>query len=171
MRTLLHACETKLLLSIGKGKNDMELVPHAMQGTSLMLPSDWKEVAPVLSISGSVRSGYQGWVALTITPDVLALITPEGIEEIIPLWSIEDVSVVKFDGILIERATSIGRILSPLPYPHGIEVIFSMETRLKLRLRLVTMVANHTHALANDIRRAAYAAQTGDLPDLAIVRR
>lgn len=116
-------------------------------------------------------SAYEGWAALALTPDALVLATPLGIEEAVPLWGIEDVAIVKFDGVLIERQTSVGPLLSPLPYPHGLEVSYSLETRLRMRLRVVTMFANTAHEWVIEIRQAARNAQLGGLSEFHLRKR
>jgi hypothetical protein len=147
----------------------MNLVPYS-EGR-LLVPHDWQRVGRVFCIAGSVGSGYTGWAALALTPDALALCTPNGVEEIVPLWGIEDVSVVKMDGVLIERETSVGTMLSPLPYPHGIEIIYSLETRLRNRLRVVTLFANVAQEWVMEIRRHTRNAQLGDLASFFPQRR
>lgn len=147
----------------------MKLVPYGDGRVSI--PHDWQRAGRVLCISGSVASGYTGWAAIALTPDVLILATPMGIEEIVPLWGIEDVSVVKFEGILIERQTSVGRILSPLPYPYGVEIVYSLETRLRMRMRVATMSANTAHDWAREIRHFTRLTQLDDLSDFSIQKR
>jgi hypothetical protein len=149
----------------------MNLVPYQNEELTVMLPHDWQQAGRVLCIAGSVISGFEGYGVLSLTPNVLILVTPHGIEEIVPLWGVEDVSIIKFDGVIIERTEIVGPVLSPLPYPHGIEVVYSLETRLKMRLRVVIMVANRCHEWAADIRRAARTAQLDRLPKISIDRR
>ncbi len=139
----------------------MKLVP--LSEHELQVPQDWTSAGLVLCIPGSTVTGFEGWGALSITPDALVLVSPMGVEEAVPLWGVEDVSVVKFEGVIIERNTSVGKMRSPLPYPHGIEVVYSLECRLKHRLRVVTVTGNAAHTWAVDIRRAAGQAQLGDL--------
>jgi hypothetical protein len=147
----------------------MKLIPWS--GSSLLVPPDWEEASRVLIIPGATVSGYTGWATLSLTPDALVLATPEAVEEIVPLFAIEDVSVIKFEGVLIERQTSVGPLLSPLPYPHGVEVVYSLETRLRLRLRIVTLAGNAAHTWAVDIRRAAQRAQLDGLSGMMPKKR
>jgi hypothetical protein len=135
----------------------VNLIP--LSGNGLMVPPDWQSAGRVLCIPGSMSSGYEGWATMVLTLDALAIITPAGAEEKISLDAIEDVTVRKFEGILIERQTSVGTVLSPLPYPHGLEVCHTNEIRMKLRLQVVTLAGNAAHTWAVDIRRAAQAAQ------------
>ncbi len=130
--------------------NDLILLSD---GTYLF-PQNAEVVGSVFCIPGSTMSGFQGFGTLSLTPDALVLATPKGVEDVIPLWGIEDVSVIKLDGVIIERPTSVGSLLSPLPYPHGIEVVYSQETRVRLRIRLATLASNAAHAWAVEIRRA-----------------
>lgn len=139
----------------------MKLVPFSENG--LQIPADSTSAGLVLCIPGSTVTGYEGWGALAVTPEALVLVSPMGLEELVPLWGIVDSAVVKFEGVLIKRTTSVGEMLSPLPYPHGIEVCYSLEMRLKLRLRVVTVTGNAAHTWTVDIRRAARQAQLGDL--------
>jgi hypothetical protein len=88
----------------------VNLIPLSSNG--LLVPPDWQSASRVLCIPGSMVSGYEGWATMVLTPDALAVITPAGVEEAVPLDGIEDVSVRKFEGILIERPTSIGTVLS-----------------------------------------------------------
>lgn len=140
----------------------MNLIPYG-DDRRIQIPSDWQHRGNVLAVPGSSAMGYTGQAVLLLTPDVLVLASPMGIEWQIPLWSIEDVSVIKLDGIIIERQTSVGPVLSPLPYPHGIEVVYGVETRIKMRVRIATMFANLTNEWVTAIRQAAYDSQTGDL--------
>lgn len=149
--------------------NIMKLVPYADR--RLLVPQDWQRAGRVFCIPGAVASGYTGWAALALTPEALVICTPEGIEEIVPLWGIEDVSVVKFDGVLIERDTSVGTMLSPLPYPHGIEVVYTLGNRLRQRMGVVTLFANVAHEWAMEIRRTARDAQIGGMSSLFPQRR
>jgi hypothetical protein len=125
----------------------------SMSDFEISPPPDWESAGRVLCIPGSTVSGYVGWATLALTPEALVLATPMGIEETVILWGIEDVSVIKFEGVIIQCATSVGPIYAPLPYPHGIEVIYSLETRIRLRLRLVTLAANAAYTWAVNIRR------------------
>ena len=131
----------------------MELIVRS-EGNYLA-PPDAEIQGFVLCIPGSTKSNYLGFGTLARTPDALVLTTPIGVEAIVPIEGIEDVTVCKFEGIVIERNTSVGPMLSPLPYPHGIEIVYTEEIRIMLRLRLLTLSANAANAWAADIRQAA----------------
>ena len=148
----------------------MGLVPYP-DNKAISIPYDWKQAGNALAIPGTTTSGYTGPVVIVLTPDALVIASPQRIEVIIDLERIEGVSIIKMDGILIERQTSVGPMLSPLPYPHGIEIVYKGEPRLRMRLQIATMFSNRTYEWAATIQQAAYELQMGDMASYTIIRR
>lgn len=134
-----------------------KLVPYQQ---NILIPHDTKLVAPVYCFPGSNAANFEGAAALTLTPDAVVLCTKDGVIEHASFWAIEDVQVARFEGILIERQTSIGSIVTPPPDNYGVEIAYRTEMRLKGRLKVMTFFANIANQWANEIRTAAFAAQT-----------
>ena len=133
------------------------LVPYR---SGILVPHDWQQAGILNVLPGSI-AGYEGLAALSITPAALVVSSSEGLVAAISLWSIEDVNVKPFDGIVMEQNTSVGLVLAPPPGGgYGIEIAYSLDMRLKGRWKLMTFFANEAHNWESRIREAAFKAQT-----------
>lgn len=134
-----------------------ELVPYF---DTILIPSNWRRAGRVLCIPGSNNVNYAGPAALALTDDLLALCTPEGAIVKVTLWSIEEVRIVRFEGIILELPTSYGIALGTPRDNFGIEVIFNRGAQVKGRIKFMTIYADVANDWQQQIEEAAFKHQS-----------
>ncbi len=131
-----------------------ELVSY--EASNILIPTDWQRAGFAYCIPGSTGITYEGPMAVVLTPAALCLCGPDGIIHAIHLSAIYSVRDREFRGILLERETSVGPILTAPRNTAGIEVLYETATGMEGRLNILVFFMNSALQWSGEIASAAY---------------
>jgi hypothetical protein len=96
----------------------------------------------------------EGPAALILTENAVALCGPQGVIQAIHLTDIKDVDVCRLEGVLIERQTEVGPVLTQPTNNYGVEITWNTPS-ITGRLRVMVFFANTAYQWVALIRDAA----------------
>jgi hypothetical protein len=106
-----------------------------------LTPTNYRWVSLVAGTPGSTAVQGNMPAAMALTDDELLLCGEQGPFFAIPLIAIQDVAIVKFDGLTLSINTSAGIVRAVPRHNFGLEITYESISSIK-RLRVLTLFAD-----------------------------